>query len=114
MLNQYFNRNEFACRCGCGEDTVDVQLLAVLTKVREHFGKPLIINSAHRCRKHNTAIGSNNRSQHVRGKAADIVVVGIDPTEVHKYLLDTYPDSFGIGGYLLFTHIDVRNKKARW
>ncbi|WP_459594920.1 D-Ala-D-Ala carboxypeptidase family metallohydrolase, partial [Enterobacter hormaechei] len=54
MLNQYFKRSEFACRCGCGTSTVDAELLQVITDVREKFG-PVVINSGHRCVKHNAA-----------------------------------------------------------
>lgn len=114
MLNKYFKRSEFACRCGCGTSTVDAELLQVITDVREHFGSPVVINSGHRCAKHNSSVGGAKNSVHLTGKAADIRVIGMSPGNVRRYLENTYPDKYGIGGYATFTHIDVRDGKARW
>ena len=113
-LSKHFSRVEFACRCGCGFDTVDVELLEVLTTIRCAFNSPVTITSPCRCEKHNVNIGGSYGSKHKRGIAADIVVKGVTPDEVYKYLDDTYPTSYGIGKYESFTHIDVRHKKARW
>lgn len=114
MLNKYFKRSEFACRCGCGTSTVDAELLEVITGVREHFGLPVIINSGHRCPTHNRAVGGAANSVHMTGKAADIRVKGKDASAIASYLESKYPDSKGIGRYANFTHIDVRDGKARW
>ncbi|WP_311750730.1 D-Ala-D-Ala carboxypeptidase family metallohydrolase [Proteus columbae] len=114
MLNQYFKKKEFACKCGCGQSDISDELLAVLTDVREHFGKYVIINSGNRCHAHNKRVGGSKNSTHLKGIASDIVVKGVNPSEVHKYLTEKYPDSYGIGKYPNFTHIDVRDYKARW
>lgn len=114
MLNQYFKRKEFACRCGCGTSTVDAELLQVVTDVREHFGTPVVITSGHRCAKHNANVGGVNNSMHLTGKAADIKVQGITPYRVWSYLTARYPNKYGIGSYPNFTHIDVRDGCARW
>lgn len=114
MLNKYFKRREFACKCGCGTSTVDAELLQVITDVREHFGVPVVINSGHRCFKHNANVGGAANSQHLTGKAADIRVTGVAPSAVASYLETKYPTKFGIGRYNSFTHIDVRDGKARW
>lgn len=114
MLNRYFKRKEFACRCGCGTSTVDAELLQVITDVREHFGAPVVITSGHRCAKHNARVGGANKSMHLTGKAADIKVTGVDSMEVRAYLCNKYPDKYGIGAYPTFTHIDVRGNKVRW
>lgn len=114
MLNKYFKRKEFACRCGCGTSTVDAELLQVITDVREHFGKPVVITSGHRCIKHNANVGGAKNSMHLTGKAADIMVAGVSPMDVRVYLCNKYPDKYGIGAYPTFTHIDVRGNKARW
>lgn len=112
--SQYFKRAEFACKCGCGDAQINLALLPVLNDVREHFGVPVIVNSGKRCEKHNKAVGGAKFSKHVLGDAADIVVKGVDPSEVHAYLIKKYPDKFGIGKYNNFTHIDVRKGKSRW
>jgi len=73
-VSQNFNRSEFACKCGCGFSTVDVDLIKVLEVVRRRFGKPITINSACRCEDHNKNIGGSYGSKHKQGIAADIVV----------------------------------------
>ncbi|EKB8274063.1 DUF882 domain-containing protein [Salmonella enterica] len=114
MISKYFKRSEFACKCGCGQDTVDAELLAILEDVREHFGKPVIINSANRCPTHNKRVGGASKSVHLTGKAADIVVKGIAPDIVHAYLTAKYSGKYGIGKYKTFTHVDSRSKESRW
>lgn len=114
-LNPYFSREEFECKCGeCGQDTVDAELLKVLTDLRVYFGAPVYINSANRCEEHNKKVGGSPRSQHLTSKAADIRVKGHPPLEVYKYLDKEYPDTYGIGLYRSFVHIDVREGKSRW
>lgn len=114
MINKYFSRDEFTCKCGCGFNTVDFELVQVLTTVREHFDRPVIINSSCRCEIHNTMVGGGKKSQHLLGRAADIVVKGVDPIEVHSFLNGHAPESYGLGKYNSFTHIDTRSTKARW
>lgn len=113
-ISKHFNRSEFACKCGCGFDTVDIETLEVLEEVRTYFDKPVSINSACRCPDHNFKVGGSENSQHVKGRAADIVVAGIDPREVYSLLDRLYPDWFGLGSYDSFTHVDTRSNKARW
>ena len=35
QLSQYFKRSEFACKCGCGFNVVDTELLDVLIDVKK-------------------------------------------------------------------------------
>lgn len=113
-LSRYFKRSEFACKCWCGFDSVDVELLQVLEAVREHFNAPVTITSGNRCKRHNTNVGGSINSQHCNGIAADIKVEGIVPEAVVNYLNSKYPDKYGIGLYSGWTHVDVREEKARW
>ena len=116
QFNEYFSRSEFACKCGCGFDTVDAELVEVLTLVREHFGVPVTVNSGCRCPQYNAsgAVGGTPRSKHLEGRAADIVVRGVSPVIVHDYLNAKFPNQYGLGSYESFTHIDTRTGKARW
>lgn len=114
MYSNWFKREEFACKCGCGFDTVDAELLEVLEDVRMHFGKAVTVTSGCRCEEHNTAVGGMVNSYHKKGRAADIKVAGTRPSDVQSYLRLTYPDSLGIGSYNSFTHIDSRSGKARF
>ena len=113
-LNPFFRRKEFACNCGCGLDTVDAELLAVLTDLRVYFGAEVYINSGNRCLPYNLKIGGSPKSQHIVSKAADIRVKGFEASEVAEYFRKEYPNKYGIGEAVSFVHIDVRASKARW
>ncbi len=114
-LSNHFSRKEFACRCGeCDFDIVDAELVAVLEGVRKHFGSPVQITSGCRCVCHNKRCGGSENSEHLTGRAADFVVVGIPAQAVHAYLMETYRDKYGIGRYDTWTHLDVRKNRARW
>lgn len=45
----------------------------VLDPLRETWGGPLIVNSGYRCKALNSAVGGSSTSDHMKGKAADIV-----------------------------------------
>ena len=113
-LSPHFNREEFQCSCGCGQDVVDAELINVLEDIRTAFNKPIIINSGNRCEEYNKSIGGSLNSQHLVSKAVDIVVNGVAPAAVYTYLSYQYPNKYGLGSYTTFTHIDVRNGEARW
>ena len=113
MISKNFSREEFACKCGCGFDTVDVELVKVLQEIRNELG-PITITSACRCKKHNAKVGGGKRSQHLLGRAADIQGRDASPSKIRGWLLENYADSLGIGSYNMFTHIDTRKGKARW
>lgn len=116
-LSAHFERSEFACGCGCGRDTADAELIEVLEWLRAELGsKPVIITSGHRCLEHNRAVGGAPGSQHLHGRAADIVVRGVPAARVQKVLQDRFPAWLGIGSYARFTHVDTRThgKPARW
>jgi uncharacterized protein YcbK (DUF882 family) len=112
-LSKHFVRSEFQCRCGCGFDTVDAVLINILEDVREHFNKPVHITSGCRCLEHNEREGGSSKSQHLLGRAADIIVADTEPDDVARYLEITL-GGCGIGRYPTFTHVDSRNVAARW
>jgi len=114
QIAPHFARHEFACRCGCGFDTIDAATLAILEQVRTHFGAPVIVTSAARCPDHNRAVGGASNSQHLYGRAADIKVRNVDPATVHRYIAGRYPGT-SLGLYSSFVHVDTRtNGPARW
>ena len=110
---KHFTRQEFACHCQCGRDTVDYKLAEVLDAIREHFGVPVKVTSGTRCSEYNSYIGGTLTSQHLFGKAADIQVEGVKPAVVADFA-ETLLDEGGLGRYNSFTHVDVRKHKARW
>ena len=114
-LSEYFHRREFQCQCGCGFDTVDTELLKLCNIVRELNGEPVIVSSGCRCKEHNEAVGGSEHSQHLLGKAADLMVN--DPKAIADKLDYMFPAVYGIGIYLKGTkriHVDCRNVRARW
>lgn len=113
-LSLHFNRREFACKCKCDFDTVDTELLTILEDIRTYFNRAVTINSCCRCAKHNESVGGGKKSQHLLGRAADITVDGFTPSSVQDYVLNRWPNSYGIGKYNSFTHVDSRTTKARW
>ena len=44
----------------------------VLDPLREHYGKPIYVNSGYRCPKLNQLVNGAANSQHMKGEAADI------------------------------------------
>jgi uncharacterized protein YcbK (DUF882 family) len=113
-ISAHFDRREFACHCGCGFDAADSELLEVLEGLRQHFDQPIKITSGCRCPEHNAKVGGSPKSQHVFAKAADVQVVGKKPADVAAYLERLYPNTYGIGRYDGWVHIDVRTVAARW
>ena len=112
-LSSNFKVKEFACQDGSDPIFIDSELVSVLQKIRNHFGKAVTITSAYRTPKHNKNVGGTTYSQHLYGRAADIKVQGIAPKDVAEYA-ETLLDEGGIGIYNTFTHIDVRSTKSRW
>ena len=112
-LSANLSRSEFACQRGCGYDTVDADLIRIVQAIRDRFGRRVYVNSGCRCPTHNRSVGGSQKSQHLYGRAADIVVDGVSPEEVADYA-DTM-DVPGIGRYETFTHVDSRTVgPARW
>jgi len=113
-LSEHFSRYEFACKDGCGFDTVDVKTLEALEGIRVHFNAPVKITSGCRCEAYNKKVGGKKNSQHLVGRAADIQVEDKSPIFVSEYAEHVMPNTGGIGRYSNFTHIDTRSGKARW
>jgi uncharacterized protein YcbK (DUF882 family) len=130
-LTKNFSKSEFECKCGCEmpQDVLDnIKIVAEqLQIVRNKLNKPIKINSAYRCPKHNEIIGGSHKivngkrietSQHVLGKASDIVINGMSPNGVFGFMnklmaLDMIKLG-GLGQYNTFTHFDIRGYIARW
>ena len=122
-MTKNFSIGEFECKCGCiMPDEVlynVVKLVNQLQTIRDVIKTPIQINSAYRCKKHNKAIGGSVSSQHILGKAADIVVRSYDPSlEIYPLIEELINEGQilqgGLGDYSTFTHYDIRKTKARW
>jgi uncharacterized protein YcbK (DUF882 family) len=114
-LTTNLSRIEFACKCGCGCDTVDIITVAIIQDVCDHFNCKVIINSGCRCESHNAKIGGSKDSEHKMFRAGDCEFLGVLPVDVNNYLIAKYPGKYGFGVYKTFNHIDSRtNGPARW
>lgn len=121
-LTKNFSKSEFNCKCGCVmPDAVllNVQKVAnQLQYLRRVIGQPIHINSGYRCAEHNAVVGGSVNSQHLLGKAADIVVNQLNSSYIYN-LINTLIDcgeilQGGLGWYDHFTHYDIRRTKVRW
>jgi zinc D-Ala-D-Ala carboxypeptidase len=72
---KYFILSEFGCKCGCGENKIDLGMVQKLDALREECGFPLIVTSAYRCVKHNREVSdTGDFGPHTTGHAVDIRV----------------------------------------
>jgi uncharacterized protein YcbK (DUF882 family) len=131
-LTKNISAHELRCKCGiCKVRIQDHEpVIQVVQGACDHFAKKsgkrvtVVITSAARCYGYNRmpvhmgGAGSNDESQHPRCCAMDIKIlidgVQVDPDFVAEYFDEKYPDTYGIGNYKSFTHIDTRAIKARW
>lgn len=88
------------------------RLAEFLEQVKEVLGgKPIMVNSAFRCKQVNDAVGSKDTSQHRIGCAADIRVPGMTPDEVVKAVIAAQlPYDQIIREFDRWTHISVPNE----
>jgi hypothetical protein len=111
---KHFSDKEFECKCGCGLNNLKKEVKDILEDVRNHFNMPCLIHSATRCIVHNKNIGGVSSSLHLWGNAVDLHIKNIDMHKVYKYLDNKYSNTYGIGLYDDFIHIDIRKIKTRW
>jgi zinc D-Ala-D-Ala carboxypeptidase len=114
---KHFKKDEFRCK-HCGQlpaQGIDRRLVLMLEQLRTMIGsKPIVITSGYRCPTHNKATGGAANSQHMYGKAADILVNGMSPRELEKYCDKLFAnDGVGLGGATI-VHVDTRGYRARW
>jgi hypothetical protein len=100
------------------ENTPNESELANLTRLAAFLetvktavgGKPIIVNSAFRCKQVNDAVGSSDRSQHRLGCAADIRVPQMTPDEVVKAIIAAnLPYDQVIREFDRWTHVSIPN-----
>lgn len=113
-ISKNFRVREFRCQDGSDVVFIESDLVDILQKIRDHFGKAVTINSAFRTFSHNKKVGGATYSQHLYGTAADIKVSGVTASAVADFAETLMPNTGGIGRYSTFTHVDVRSIKSRW
>ena len=121
-MTKNFSKEEFDCNDG-SEMPINiyhnmVKVANQLQILRNHLGKPIQINSAWRSEEYNASIGGVKDSQHIMGRAADIVVRDLTSTEVYNTIEELIEKGEilqgGLGLYDTFVHYDIRGERARW
>lgn len=114
-----FERDEFTCKCGCGKNEINPELIQRLQKLRNFIKAPIYIVSGFRCKEHNDDVGGVKNSQHLLGNAADIKIKKnnkwLTGNEIYEIIEESgLFKTGGIGCYSNFVHLDVRKTHARW
>lgn len=107
-----FKVSEFRCKDGSDIVLLDVDFVkSKLQLVRDHFKKPVTVTSGYRTSSYNIKCGGVKNSYHLKGRAFDIIIKGIDLMDIAKYAESI--DVFGIIVYPNkgFVHIDSRTTK---
>ena len=136
LITPHLSLDEFSCHDGTDypPEWIETRLLPLcqlLEVVREACDNhPITILSGYRTEEHNEALreadgsgtGVAKNSQHIQGKAADIRVEGLAPSDVYKAVMALYkagkiPALGGCGYYSRWNHLDIRQSDghlARW
>lgn len=136
-ISPHFNADEFRCHDGTDypAEWVDERLkplCAVLEAIRDACdGHAVRILSGYRTATYNEGLrdsdgsgtGVAKNSQHIQGRAADIAVEGLAPSDVWTAAMALYkagriPGMGGLGYYQGWCHIDIRPRDdghlAQW
>jgi len=105
LVSAHFKDSEFVCHDDSGLVRIHPRLPAMLEKLRAYFNAPVHSNSGFRTPSYNARIGGAKNSYHVKGMAADVVIVGHSPEEVARAAREL--GFGGVGLYRNFTHVDV-------
>ncbi len=112
---------ELACKDGTPyphewRDSRAVALAQAFDTLRAKVGLPLVVLSAFRTPEHNRAVDGARQSQHVQGRALDLLPPkGWTVAQLAAVAADI-PSIRGLGLYGSFLHIDVRPtaRRATW
>lgn len=114
-ISPHFAEYEFRCSDLTRVVVLNKALIDLLEVIRNHYNKPVHINSAYRTVQYNSKLkNASPKSQHIFGNAADIRINGVTPLQLYTWLNSKYPNSLGLGIYDTFVHVDVREGKSRW
>lgn len=120
--SQNLSWGELSCRNGVEypvewRTTRAVELARAFERIRELCGFPILINSAYRTAVYNLYVGGSVASQHVQGRALDLVpsVAGRGALITLRGAVERAKEEGlvrGIGIYSGFVHIDTREGRA--
>lgn len=109
----YFRELEFDCK-HCGKNDMQPEFLDSLYRLREKYGRPIVISSGYRCPEYNERISSTGRNgPHTTGLAADILCSGTEARVLLELVVNEFP-RIGIsqkGAHSTrFIHVDCLDK----
>jgi uncharacterized protein YcbK (DUF882 family) len=89
------------------------RLRRLISIVKRHYGRSVIISSGCRSYRHNRRVGGARRSMHLRCMAADFKVAGISKGALRRYV-STLPGRGGVGTYCgrSIVHLDVGPRRS--
>lgn len=61
----------------------------LLNPLRTYLKRPINVSSGFRCKELNAKVGGSKNSQHLKGQAVDILVDGMKPKDLAKFILNT-------------------------
>ena len=117
VLGNFEFPREFTCKCGCGACDIDAELWLACQRIRDRFLAPVTIRSACRCEQFNQHSGGCDKSDHIYGWAADIVVQGVSADDVARFAatldgvkrIGVYEPG-GKNGTRGFVHIGIKDR----
>ncbi|MBI4211135.1 MAG: YcbK family protein [Deltaproteobacteria bacterium] len=92
---------------------ISLKLIELVDHLQDHFKSPVVqILSGYRSPEHNAALKKRNRrvahrSMHMRGRAVDMKLPGVDSRQVRNYALSLRSGGVGYYGRNRFFHIDT-------
>lgn len=112
-ITDHFKVSEIRCHdLRVKEYLIYSEVLEILEDLRKIVNKPIYITSAYRSKSYNNKLkGSSKRSQHIKGRAVDFHIKGLNSQQIYDIIkkqgwLGTRIK--GIGLYNTFVHIDIR------
>jgi len=114
MIN-YFPDYEQQCKC-CGKGGLEEVFLGKLIQARRNANIPFVLNSAFRCKKHNTKIKGAKYSRHLKGIAADIKC----RSSIKRFIIIDSLIKSGMSRIIIyptFIHVDnseTKHRKVIW
>jgi uncharacterized protein YcbK (DUF882 family) len=110
---KYFNYEEFDSPDiqGSGQ-LMDPELLDMIDKAREIYGKPIHVTSGYRTEDHNRKVGGVDSSSHLKGLAIDVACVrSNDRFEMLTVLIEVGFNRIGVAS--TFIHVDIDKGKSQ-
>lgn len=111
---EFFTREEFACKCGCGTNEIDPVFVGQLDELRRRCGFPLGVTSGYRCENHPVEADKEKPGMHHSGRAADLAFR--NGSERFVLLREAFAMGVfqGIGTGKSFIHVDTRESGTSW